>query len=98
MILHANTLPPGAPSIIEIITHNISKALLHSYDTLLQKTPRASSSRTVLPIVTPFQKEDTFPSQYKIVGISLKMTHNYTTSGPTTPSLPTKKQNPSRTS
>ena len=37
---------------LEIIMHNISKALLHACDTFLYRTPRASSSRTVLPVVT----------------------------------------------
>ena len=38
---------------LEISTHNIYKALLHSSDTLLYRTPKVSSSRTVLPVVTP---------------------------------------------
>ena len=39
---------------LEVITHNISKALLHSRYTLLHRTPKASSSRSVLPVVTPY--------------------------------------------
>ena len=42
---------------LEIITRNISKALLHSRDTLLYRNPKASSSRTVLPVVTPYSLE-----------------------------------------
>ena len=38
------------------------------------------------------------PNHYKTIGISLKMTHNWTGSGPNTPSLPTTKENPSRIS
>ena len=42
---------------LEIITRNISKALLHSRDTLLYRTPRTSSSRTALPVVTLYSLE-----------------------------------------
>ena len=42
---------------LEVITHNISKALLHSRDTLLYRTPKASSSRSVLPVVTPYSSK-----------------------------------------
>ena len=42
---------------LEIITRNISKALFHSRDTLLHRTPRVSSSRTLLPIVIPYSPE-----------------------------------------
>ena len=42
---------------LEMITHNISKALLHSRYTLLHRTPKASSSRSVLPVVTPYSPE-----------------------------------------
>ena len=42
---------------LEVITHNISKALLHSRDTLLYRTPKASSSRSVIPVVTPYSSE-----------------------------------------
>ena len=38
---------------LDIITHNISKSLLHYRETLLHESPKASSPRTVLPIVTP---------------------------------------------
>ena len=84
---------------LEIITRNIYKALLHSRDTLLHKPPTTTSPKTVLPMQPhTLQKEDTSPSQYGAVGISLRMTHNCKTSGPTTPSLLTPKPNPSRTS
>ena len=36
---------------------SLSKALLHSRDTLLHRSPRVSSSRTVLQIVTPYSLE-----------------------------------------
>ena len=42
---------------LEIITSNISKALLHSRYTLLYRTPRASTSTTVLSVVTPYSLE-----------------------------------------
>ena len=42
---------------LEIITHNIPKPLFHSRDTLLCRTPRASSSRTERPVVTPYSSE-----------------------------------------
>ena len=41
----------------EIITCNMSKALLHSCDTLLYRTPKASSSRTVLSVVILYSLE-----------------------------------------
>ena len=40
------------------------------------------------------RKEGMSPNQYKTIGISLKMTHNWTGSGPNTPSLSTTKENP----
>ena len=42
---------------LEVIMCNISKALLHSRYTLLHKTRKASSSRPVLPVVTPYLLE-----------------------------------------
>ena len=42
---------------LEVITRNISKALLHSRYTLLHRTPNASSSRSVLPVVTSYSSE-----------------------------------------
>ena len=78
---------------IEIISCNISKVLLPLLVTLLHRTPRVSSPRTVLPIVTRYS-----PEVSTTVGISLKITHNYAASGPATPWLYTTKQNPSRTS
>ena len=42
---------------LEVITRNISKVLLHSRDTLLYRTPKVSSSRSVLPVVTPYSSE-----------------------------------------
>ena len=42
---------------LEVIMCNISKALLHSRYTLLHKTRKASSSRSVLPVVTPYLLE-----------------------------------------
>ena len=38
---------------LEIITCNISKALLHSRETLFYRTPRELGSRTALPVVNP---------------------------------------------
>ena len=43
--------------LLEVITHNISKAFLHSCDTLLYRTPKTSSSRSALPVVTPCSLE-----------------------------------------
>ena len=43
---------------LEIITRKISKALLHSRDILGHRIPRASSSRIVLPTVTPCWLEE----------------------------------------
>ena len=84
---------------LEIITRNISKALLHSRDSLLYRPPKTASPKRLLPIVThTLQKEDTSPSQYGTVGISLRMTHNCRTSGPNIPSRVTIKPNLSRTS
>ena len=40
---------------LDIITHNISQALLHSRDTLLHEPTKASGPRTVLPITTHTQ-------------------------------------------
>ena len=42
---------------LEIITRNISKALFHSRETILHRTLRTSSSRTVLRVVTPYSLE-----------------------------------------
>ena len=42
---------------IDIIPHNISKALLHSHDILLHKPTKVSSPRTDLLIVTPYSIE-----------------------------------------
>ena len=42
---------------LDIITHNISKALLHTRDTLLCEPTKASGPRTVLPIITPYSVE-----------------------------------------
>ena len=42
---------------LDVIAHNISKALLHSRDNLLHKTTEASGPTTVLPIVTPYSIE-----------------------------------------
>ena len=42
---------------LEVITRNILTALLHSRDTLLRRTPKASSSRSALPVVTPYSSE-----------------------------------------
>ena len=39
---------------LEVITRNISKALPHSRHTLLHRIPKASSSRSILPVVTPY--------------------------------------------
>ena len=79
---------------LEVITHNISKALLHSRDTLLCRTPRASISRTIIPVVTRTHRmEGSSPSRYDSICLSLKMIHNCAASGPTTLSLPTTKQN-----
>ena len=42
---------------LEVIARNISEALLHSRDILLYRTPKASSSRSALPVVTPYSSE-----------------------------------------
>ena len=42
---------------MEVITRNISKALLHSCDTLLYRTPKTSSFRSFLPVVAPHSSE-----------------------------------------
>ena len=55
-----------------MITRNTSKALFHSCSTLLHRTAKASSSRSVLPVVTPYSTEG-----------SLRMIRNYTAPGPT---------------
>ena len=84
---------------LEIITRNISKALLHSRETLLYRPAKTASLKRVLPSVThTLQKEDTSPNQYGTVGISLKITQNCRTSGPTIPSWLTIRPNPSRSS
>ena len=43
---------------LEIITRNISKALLQSFDTLLHRIPGASSSRAVLTGVIPYSPQE----------------------------------------
>ena len=48
---------------LEVITHNISKAILHSHDTLLYRVTMAASPKTVLPIVTPYSTEGRHFSQ-----------------------------------
>ena len=48
---------------LEIITHNISKALLHSRETLLCRPPKTASPKRVLPIVTPYSPEGKHFSQ-----------------------------------
>ena len=48
---------------LEVITRNISKALLHSRDTLLYKPPMAASPKRVLPIVTSYSPEGRHFSQ-----------------------------------
>ena len=48
---------------LEIITRNISKALLHSRETLLHRPPKTASPRRVLPIVTPYSPEGRHFSQ-----------------------------------
>ena len=42
---------------LEVITRNISKALLSSCDILLYRTLEVSSSRSVLPVLTPYSSE-----------------------------------------
>ena len=42
---------------LDIITHNISKALLHTNDTLLCEPTKASGPMTVLPIITLYSVE-----------------------------------------
>ena len=42
---------------LEIITRNISKALLHSRETLFYRPPKTASPKRVLPIVTPYPPE-----------------------------------------
>ena len=48
---------------LEIITRNISKALLHSRETLLHRPPKTASPKRVLPIVTPYSPEGRHFSQ-----------------------------------
>ena len=48
---------------LEIITRNISKALLHSRDTLLHRPPKTASPKRVLAIVTPYSPEGRHFSQ-----------------------------------
>ena len=80
--------------LLENITCNISKALHHSCNTLLHSSPKAASPKTVLPIVTPYSPEGRHsPSQYRTVGILLRMILNYKTSAPTIPSLLTTEPN-----
>ena len=84
---------------LEIITRNISKALLYSRETSSighprQQAPKESSQSSPHTL----QKEETSPNQYGTVGISLTMTQNCRTSGPTIPSQLTIRPNPSRTS
>ena len=43
--------------LLDIITHNISEALLLSRDPLLYEPTKASGPRTVLPIITPYSIE-----------------------------------------
>ena len=43
---------------LQIITRIFSKALFHSRYTLLYRTPRASSSRAVRPVVTLYSPEE----------------------------------------
>ena len=84
---------------LEMITRNISRAPLHSRDTLLNRDPTQQAPKESSQSSThTLQKEDTSPSQYGTVGISLRMTHNCRTSGPTIPSRFTIKPNLSRTS
>ena len=42
---------------LEIITRNISKALLHSRDTILYRPPTTANPKRVLLIVTPYSSE-----------------------------------------
>ena len=42
---------------LDIITHNICKALLHSSEALPNEPTKASGSGIVLPIVTPYSIE-----------------------------------------
>ena len=48
---------------LEIITRNISKALLHSHDTLLCRPPKTTSPKRVLPIVITYFPEGRHFSQ-----------------------------------
>ena len=48
---------------LEIITRNISKALLHSRDTLLYRPTKTASPKRVVPIVTLYSKEGRHFSQ-----------------------------------
>ena len=48
---------------LEIITRNISKALLHSRETLLHRPPKTASPKRVLPIITPYSPEGRHFSQ-----------------------------------
>ena len=48
---------------LDVIAHNISKALLLPSDTLLHETTKASGPIAVLPIVTPYSLEGKIFSQ-----------------------------------
>ena len=48
---------------LDVIAHNISKALLLSCDTLLHETTKASDPIAVLPIITPYSLEGKIFSQ-----------------------------------
>ena len=48
---------------LEITNRNISKAFLHSRDTLFYRPPKTASPKRVLPIVTPYSPEGVHFSQ-----------------------------------
>ena len=84
---------------LDIITHNISKVLFPSRETLLHEPPRNQFPEQSSQLWPHTQKKvSVSPSQYETVGVSLKMTPNYTASGPINLSLLTTRLNPLRTS
>ena len=83
---------------LQVITHNISKALLHSCYTLLHRTPNASSSRSVLPVVTSYSSEGrqfskSVRNHWHVIENDLQL-NSIWTNPPSPPSLPTTKPNP----
>ena len=84
---------------LEVTTRNISKALLHSRYTLLHRTPKASSSRSVLPVVTPYSTEgrqfsESVQNHWHIIENDPQLHSIWPNTLPPLPSLPTTKPKP----